>query len=486
MATMQDAGAGPGKAPAPALNNPVWVQLVDPETGQFYFHNVETSERSDVDPDPEGELLCRVENVGAGAGLPSLVRPQPAGAHPAFPFATSGDVSAAANRVRVRGKKGADEDTEFLMEHKAWWLRPARQQVKSDAGKVQYVQGHEDFNVWYGKAENDRFNKKERDPAQTRCNTVMDTGWTSADTPGAQDSHFCLFFARGSCNLGHRCGYYHRIPTPADAEACDMVHDIFGREKHRDPRDDMGGVGCIHSPCDTVFVGDLFFDRTRVDAIQIVEHEIHEAFGEWGEIHHVRVIPSKAIGFVRYKYRASAEFAMVAMNNQKLGRSQCIRVKWAQTDPNPRAEKARKIERQGVVDAAVDKRIAAMGLSDSELAEMQLASAPRDFKDVVAPYPDTSAQYPVASKTSAIGPVTPHQAAAQVARAEARAEAKAAEVAAEADEATRQAEADSNMSRLSAALVKIEAMHRSAGCTSLWDGSEEAEAVAEVDAEADA
>lgn len=481
---MLGAGVYPGQTPAAALNNPVWVQLVDPETAQFYFHNVKTCERSDVDPDPEGELLCSAENAAACAELlPSLVRPQPASAHPAFPFATSGDVDAAASRVRARAKKGTDEDTEFIMEHHAWWLRPARQQVKSEAGKVQYIQGHEDFNVWFGKAESDRFNKKERDPAQSFCRPVTDSGWTSADTPGAQDSHFCMFFARGACNLGFRCSFYHRVPTPADAQACDMVHDIFGRQKHTAPRDDMGGVGCIHSPCDTIFVGDLFFDRARVDAIQIVEHEIHQAFGEWGEIQQVRVIPSKALGFVRYKHRASAEFAMVAMNNQKLGKSHCIKVKWAHSDPNPRAEKARKIERQDVVDAAVDKRIAAMGLSDSELAGMQLASAPRDFKDVVAPYPDTSAQYPAVSKPSGIGPVTSHQAAAQVARAEARAEATATEVTAEADEAARQAEADSNMSRLSAALVKIEAMHRSAGCSSLWDGSE-AEAQKAEEAEA--
>ncbi|CAK0833067.1 unnamed protein product [Prorocentrum cordatum] len=405
---MLGAGVYPGQAPAPALNNPVWVQLVDPGTGQFYFHNVETGERSDVDPDPEGELLCRAENSAASTELPSHVRPQPAAAHPAFPFATTGDVVAAAGRARTGGKKGADEDTEFIMEHQAWWLRPARQQVKSDAGKVQYIQGHEDFNVWFGKAENDRFNKKERDPAQTRCNPATDTGWTSADTPGAQDSHFCMFFAKGSCNLGFRCSYYHRIPTPADAKKCDMVHDIFGRQKHREPRDDMGGVGCLHSPCDTVFVGDLFFDRTRVDAIQEVEQDIHQAFGEWGEIQQVRVIPSKALGFVRYKYRASAEFAMIAMNNQRLGKSQCIKVKWANADPNPRAEKARRIERQDMVDAAVDNRIAGLGLSDSELAGMQLANAPRDFKDVVAPYPDTSAQYPGVSKTPGMGPVTSH------------------------------------------------------------------------------
>merc|ERR1712228_1001530 len=111
----------------------------------------------------------------------------------------------------------------------------------------------------------------------------------------------------------------------------------------------------------------------------------------------------------------------------------CIRVKWGHDDPNPRAVKARRIEIQGLVDTAVDKRIAALGLSESELANMQLAGAPKDYKDVVAPYPDTSAQYPDMKKASSVGPLTSSEAASEAARARVQAEAETSKAMTEAE-----------------------------------------------------
>jgi len=259
-----------------------------------------------------------------------------------------------------------------------------------DPQRAQYVEGNEEYNIWYGKFENDRFNPKDREPAPWKCDPVIDSGWTEVDLPGAEVSYFCLFFAKGCCSAGHRCRYYHRVPTRKDCDARDVAHDIFGRERFSNHRDDMGGVGSFNSDCQTLFVGDIRFDRSTgssADALIKAEHEIRDGFEPWGEVESVRLIPQKAIAFVRYSYRAAAEFAKEAMSNQSVGKSRCITVKWAAEDRNPKALKQRRMERQAAVEAAVEKRLD--GLSASELETLSLMHQPPGFEGCVAPYPRT-------------------------------------------------------------------------------------------------
>jgi len=66
--------------------------------------------------------------------------------------------------------------------------------------------------------------------------------------------------------------------------------------------------------------------------------KVRKNFEEWGEIEYIRVIPSKNIGFVTYKYRSTAEFAKEAMSDQTLGTGDVINVRWANEDPNPAAK----------------------------------------------------------------------------------------------------------------------------------------------------
>jgi hypothetical protein len=42
---------------------------------------------------------------------------------------------------------------------------------------------------------------------------------------------------------GGNCQFYHRIPNDSDEKRLGLSVDIFGRERHRTDRDDMGGVG---------------------------------------------------------------------------------------------------------------------------------------------------------------------------------------------------------------------------------------------------
>lgn len=305
--------------------------------------------------------------------------------------------------------------------------------------RTQYVEGSEDYNVYYSKYESDRFNPKDREPASFRCDPDRDSGYTLVDLPNGERSDFCIFFAKGCCNKGHQCQYYHHIPSLDDSNCCDLAHDIFGRERFGSHRGDFDGVGCFNSESRTLYVGDLRFDRSLGDsscAVRVLEEEVREAFGVWGEIEELRLISTKAIAFVRYTYRASAEFAKVAMANQKLGLSKCIRVRWALEDPNPRVKKQARIDRRDLVDEAVLRRAASLGLSEVEVATLQLTNQPRGFVDVTAPYPDTSAQYP-------IGPVSG-----------AASEEMEAAAAAEAEESARQSEAAENLDRMAGLLAR--------------------------------
>lgn len=276
------------------LSCPSWIRFECQSTGKAYFYNIETHQVSLTDPDEEIQ---------------------------------------------------------------AWRSIPARVQQTRAPDKPQYVEGSEDFNVWYGKYEKDRSSRKERERAGFRCDPQQDSGWTEADKLGAAASAFCIFFARGECNHGHRCTYYHHIPTADDLLLHDEAHDIFGRERHSSHRDDMGGVGSFNSDGRSLFIGDLRFDRAAKDAVKQVETELWNQFGIWGTLVEVKVLPAKAIAFVRYASRGSAEFAKEAMANQRLGLAECISVRWAREDPSLQSSKRRCIEHQHLVtDAAMRKQ----------------------------------------------------------------------------------------------------------------------------------
>lgn len=387
------AGAVCGRLAGAAGACPTWVQFTELSTGLPYFYNVLTHERANYDPDPQG-------------------------------------------KDRVQHEAPADAAD-------PWRRRPARVQKVWDPTRAAYTEGNEDFNVWFGRYESDRFDPKDREPASTCCDPEQDSGYTQADLMAAVGGYFCIFFARGCCYTGHRCNYYHHVPTVLDSFSCDAAHDIFGRERFASHRDDMGGVGSFNSNGLTLFVGDLRFDRAAPDAVQTVERLILDRFGAWGDVDAVRIIPAKAIGFVKYTHRAAAEFAKMAMDNQKLGLSPHIRVRWANDDPNPRTAKRARIERQDIVDEALNRTALELGLSDVDLAGIALANQPNDFHEPTAPYPDTSAQY-LARQTSAVsmwmGPPTNEEIHAEAARLDASA----------------------NLDRMTAVLARIDAMHEGA------------------------
>lgn len=131
------------------------------------------------------------------------------------------------------------------------------------------------FNIWYNKwSGGDREDKYlSKTHAKGRCNVAKDSGYTRADK--VTGSYFCLFFARGICPKGQDCEYLHRLPGIHDLFNPNV--DCFGRDKHSDYRDDMGGVGSFMRQNRTVYVG-------RIHVTDDIEEIVARHFAEWGQI----------------------------------------------------------------------------------------------------------------------------------------------------------------------------------------------------------
>ncbi|EOD47728.1 hypothetical protein GTA08_BOTSDO09257 [Neofusicoccum parvum] len=218
--------------------------------------------------------------------------------------------------------------------------RPARPQVDPSTFKSEPPpQTGTIFNIWYNKwSGGDREDKYlSKHAAPSRCVIARDTGYTRADSvPG---SYFCLFFARGLCPKGADCDYLHRLPTIHDLFNPNV--DCFGRDKHADYRDDMGGVGSFMRQNRTLYVG-------RIHVTDDIEEIVARHFAEWGQVDRIRVLNTRGVAFVTYSNEANSQFAKEAMAHQALDHSEVLNVRWATVDPNPQAQKreARRIEEQ--------------------------------------------------------------------------------------------------------------------------------------------
>lgn len=214
--------------------------------------------------------------------------------------------------------------------------RPARKQVtleEAAAVKKQPQQNGQTYNIWYNKwAGGDRYDSStQKEKSQTRCKIATDAGYTRAD--GGNNAYCCLYFARGCCPYGSECSYLHRLPPP-QSTLPDASLDVFGREKHSDYRDDMGGVGSFSRQNRTLYIGRL--RETNKNIEELVETH----FQEWGEIERIRVLHGRGVAFVTYISELSAQFAKEAMMCQSMVDGEVLNVRWATEDPNPAAKRA--------------------------------------------------------------------------------------------------------------------------------------------------
>ena len=218
--------------------------------------------------------------------------------------------------------------------------RPARPQVDPSTMKSEPPpQTGTIFNIWYNKwSGGDREDKYlSKTAAAGRCNVGKDSGYTRADK--VTGSYFCLFFAKGLCPRGQDCEYLHRLPGIFDTFNPNV--DCFGRDKHSDYRDDMGGVGSFMRQNRTLYIG-------RIHVTDDIEEVVARHFAEWGQVDRIRCLTGRGVAFVTYTNEANSQFAKEAMAHQSLDHNEILNVRWATTDPNPAAQKreARAIEEQ--------------------------------------------------------------------------------------------------------------------------------------------
>ena len=213
-----------------------------------------------------------------------------------------------------------------------WMSRPARKQVETPlSARFAYKQGDEVYNIWYDKfLSDDKF--KEREQAITKIDPELDTGYTKADIYGKKQGYFCIHFARGCCVEGHRCRYYHHIPTLDECLSLDQIKDIFGRTRFANQREDREGVGSFMKETRTLRVSDFCMCTGDGDNVAATYEVLWRHFGCLGELEDIHLIPERCIAYVRYAHRAMAEFAKEAMSNQPLENNEIMIVRWADSD----------------------------------------------------------------------------------------------------------------------------------------------------------
>ncbi|KYO01574.1 RNA-binding protein, putative [Plasmodium reichenowi] len=212
---------------------------------------------------------------------------------------------------------------------------PARLQItQEELNKIEYTEGSEQYNIWFGKYVTDRYDKSikgsstPRFVAKYKCNPTKDSGYTKADKSYTSKQYFCIYFARGCCAYGHNCLYKHRIPNENDELEFEASVDIFGREKFNTFKDDMTGVGTFNNDCRTLFIGSIFINN--INQVPIIEKILYEEFLPFGNIEYVRYIPNKNIAFIQFTNRVNAEFAKIAMSDQPIENySTALTIKWA-------------------------------------------------------------------------------------------------------------------------------------------------------------
>jgi hypothetical protein len=165
----------------------------------------------------------------------------------------------------------------------------------------------------------------------------------------------CLNFARGNCIRGHKCHWKHQVPTEDDELRVSMLKDVFGRGRHGTDKEEMDGTGNFNKNNRTIYLGGV----VSKEDVRETERTVREDFQQFGELEYVRVIPSKAIGFVRFKLRVAAEFAREAMNGQTTPYGM-ISCKWAHVDPNPLAKEFDRRADEALAQYAIAKRILEM------------------------------------------------------------------------------------------------------------------------------
>ncbi|KAG7670599.1 hypothetical protein Ndes2526A_g00373 [Nannochloris sp. 'desiccata'] len=278
--------------------------------------------------------------------------------------------------------------------------RPARKQVEAPVTGYEHTNDMATYNIWDGRRQKAHRQPKEgrgtKLKSEYKCNPDLDSGYTRGERAGC--SYHCIYFARGICHHGSDCNYLHRLPTASDEvkHLSEPQYDIFGRDR-LDEEGATKRIGSISRECTTLYI---YLGGAATQPQAILASAVTDSFSPWGPLDDVSVIPSKAIAFVRYKWRSSAEFAKAAMHQQTLTNidiskaDHVLDVRWANDDPNPKARaRVKRHQEEAMAQAYLD----ALAIMDpvakkARLHELKLGSSYRPG-GVASKYPNTNGQY---------------------------------------------------------------------------------------------
>ena len=282
-------GDGNGSLSVAGGQSTSWVEVFDAKSQSIYYWNKET----------QATTWDRPEELGPAGGV------------------------GVATGYYARGGNSLRNVYRTLNEK--YLKRPAPKQVDKMPGDklVARAEGANEFNIWYGKYVGEHWNnKRDHEPADTRCCLELHAGKTRGDGVSCKEGKrtqqflsllspsqlcvhqafgsdgtgmFCIHFCRGCCARGKDCTYIHRIPMPEDDVRVGLATDCFGRARHKDHRDDMGGVGGFEEDCRTLYVGES--NRTLHLLYAFATVALQQA------IFTDPVCPSTSLRFLRRYYR---------------------------------------------------------------------------------------------------------------------------------------------------------------------------------------
>lgn len=82
----------------------------------------------------------------------------------------------------------------------------------------------------------------------------------------------------------------------------------------------------------TLRISDFCMATVGDDPVTVTYERLWRHFNMWGELEDIKLVPIKAVAFIKYSHRCMAEFAKEAMRYQALDNNEILTVKWAESD----------------------------------------------------------------------------------------------------------------------------------------------------------
>ena len=192
-----------------------------------------------------------------------------------------------------------------------------------------------------------------------RCWPETDSITTVGEQGGAR--YICLSWAQGSCANGAMCQLCHRLPTLADEQRLlysqeGRTHDVFGRPFTRL----VAGAETASAAVDNSLAQTVQVTGLPATDSHNERRTLLNLLTEWGDIVKVWLVADPRVGYVKFKWRGTAQFVMEAMHRRPLCPEipdATIELAWCHVDPSAiQATQGREMALALAADAAARRQ----------------------------------------------------------------------------------------------------------------------------------